>query len=1090
MMANPAQEHQYRFRPDHRIDGRYKVIEPLGFGGFAEVYKCREELLDQTYAVKVINLLTAREDVLREARIAARFRHPHILRVVHIGELEDAGNWYFVMDYREGSRSLEVVLDAAQENLRRLPLDENTLRIISEVADALHYAHQMNIVHQDIKPSNIIIDQDGHAYLTDFGLALTKRPPGTSMKTLDAVSGMSGTIPYMSPEQFDDIEGKQLGPSTDIYSLGVVAYEMLVGQWPYTSKAPGPIMQQIVSGLRTPPRQLNAELPERVQDVLLKVLSKEPSERYNTAVEFATALQEAAEAYITAEELYKEARTLVDKRQWREALSSLEQLDDHAPAYKETRLFLERTRKQVQLLDLYDQAQELLKRQEYEACLEKLDVLTQIEPNYVVKGVRERALTALVEQFYDQAVAQYQAGEYQECLDTFEKIHQCDPHFSDNEGIAGQARRALEHKQYLQALYSTSIGQIQQEDWAGAQETLERLHQEASDYSDVEARLTMVRHMARLSGMYQAAQAAYDTGIYAECIDHLAELFKIDDQYKPTQVNNLKNQAIGTLYKDAERLLHERKYEASIQALDELEKRTSHPDPQHVRDRAKQGISDRKLHQKLDGLYEQAVIYLNARQYNESLNLMEQIHRADPNYTDPRDVEQRARESWCSSLYTQALVALGQEQYQEALDRLARIHDIDSQYQDTQKVREQAVQGLRKPKRFAFLAGLRPKPGTPKPKPETQKVKTEPESAQAEPKPQRPKKPQRPSRRVIYGIAAVTAILLVVIGAWGTAKAIANRNATATAVAQATQVAVTKNAQSRGTLVAAQTLTAQTATSQAAKEQTATVQAAAIQTTSAHQTATAQFVAAQTIKSQTATAQAGTAQAETATAVHQAAADAVATATRAAIQTATAQPTPTPTSTPVPQGTAKQPSTIFEGPDDRTKQLGILTVGDTVPILGRSDERQYGRWLYVRMDEDFEGFVYEPRVEYTIDWASLPVIEVDITTPLPVPTPTPVGGSLIVSPGTLTIVHIWPASVCSEGGWTAYFEVKIKGGDGRNYKLYWDEVLVPYIVKESERDVAVVQQKGIRGMVIGTIAVESGGERVQREVSAKAPDGC
>ena len=1095
MTTNPEREHQYRFGPDHRIDGRYKVIEPLGFGGFAEVYKCREELLDQTYAVKVINLLTAREDVLREARIAARFRHPHILRVVHIGELEDAGNWYFVMDYREGSRSLEVVLDAAQENLRRLPLDEKTLQIISEIADALHYAHQMDIVHQDIKPSNIIIDQDGHAYLTDFGLALTKRPPGTSMKTLDAVSGMSGTIPYMSPEQFDDMEVRQLGPATDIYSLGVVAYEMLVGQWPYTSKAPGPIMQQIVSGLRTPPRQLNAELPERVQDVLLKVLSKEPNERYGTAIEFATALQEAAQAYITAEALYKEARMLVDRRQWREALSSLEQLDTHAPAYKETRLYLERTRKQVQLLDLYDQAQELLEHQEYEACLEKLDVLTQIEPDYVVKNVRERALTALIGQFYDQAVAQYQAGKYQECLDTFQQIRQRDPHFTDSEGIAGQARRELEHEQYLQALYSTSIRQIQEEDWAGAQETLERLHKEASDYADVEARLTMVRHMARLSGMYRAAQASYDAGTYAECIDHLTELAKIDDQYKPTQVRDLRNQAIGALYDEAKQLLKEAKYEASIRSLDELAKRTSHPDPQHIREQARQGIANRELHQKLDGLYEQAVIYLGARQYKEALDIMDQIHQADPSYADHRDVEQRACESWCHLLYNQALVALTQERHQDVLDLLAQIQDVDPHYEDTQNIREQALQGLRMRKRFSFL---------PWPRERSRETKPEPETQEHEPKAESPKYPRKLNRRVIYGIAAAAVILIVLMGAWGAARIIDNRNMTATAVAQTTQAALTKIAQSNATQAAEQTLTAQTATFQASEKKTATIQAAEMRTidaqktadqtataqAAASQTATAQAIADRTAESQTATVQAAAVQAATSTAIYQATASARATATKAAIQTATAQPTPTLTSTPIPQGKARVASTVFEGPDDRTRQLDIVREGDTFSILGRSDERNYGRWLYVRTDRNIEGFVHEPRTEYATDWASLPIIEPKITTPLPTSTPTPVGGRPIISPGRLEIVHIWPAGECSTGGWTAFFEVKIRGGDGQNYKLYWDGELVSYTVKETERDVAIIQRPGTRGLVIGTIMVQSGEQQVQLEASAKAPDGC
>jgi serine/threonine protein kinase len=1096
--ANSGDEHRYRFGPDHLIDGRYRVIEPLGFGGFAEVYKCREELLDQTYAVKVINLLTAKEDVLREARVAARFRHAHILRVVHIGELEDTGNWYLVMDYQEGSRTLEAVLDAAQENLRRLPLDENTLRIVFEVADALHYAHQMNIIHQDVKPSNIIIDREGHAYLTDFGLALTKRPPGTSMKTLDAVSGMSGTIPYMSPEQFSDIDSAQLGPSTDVYSLGVVAYEMLVGQWPYTSKAPGPLIQQIVSGLRMPPRQLNAEIPERVQDVLLKVLDRDLGKRYSTAVEFATALQKAAEAYITAERLYEAARILVDKRQWRDALASLEQLEDHAPAYKETRLYLERTRKQVQLLELYDQARELVERGEYEACLEKLNILTQIDPNYVVKTVRDPALASLVEQLYEQAVAQSQAEEYQECLETFERIRQYDPQFSDNEGIAGQARRALEQRQYLQSLYSASIRQIQEEDWATAQETLTELHQQAPDYADVEARLTMVRHMTRLSGMYQAAQASYDAGAYARCIDHLHELEQIDKEYKPSQVSDLKTQAIGALYEKADRLLSEGMFEESIQTLDEIEERISHGDPQGIRNRAQQGIADRELRQKLNAQYEKAGIYLNARHYGECLEIMEQIHSQDPTYPDPRDVEQRARESWCGSLYNQALVALTHEEYQEALDLVAQARNIDLQYRDVENVEEQAIRGLRNRARFAFFPMLRSR---------TRKARSESMPQQASPKPKPNQTPRRLNNRAIYSILAAICVVLLLVGAWSITQIIRNRSAVVAAMATQTETAA---AAQTGTVLASATKAKATETAIAEKEatQTAIAKEEATQTAVAREEATQTSVAKtnvaqtattvaettqtaldQTHEAQMAAASATAEQAVTATAFHMATASAVATLTRSAIQTATARPTPTPTPTPVPQGTARQSSTVFEGPDDDTAQLGIVRAGDKFSILGRSDEQQYGRWLFVHMDENLEGFVYEPRVEYAIDWTSLPVITVILKIPTTAPIIHPDGSQLIVSSGPLQIVHIWPAGVCDEGGgWTAWFEVKISGGDGRNYKFYWDGEPVTYIVKEAEPDVAVIQRPGNRQTVIGTITVESGGQRESQETDVNKPD--
>jgi len=154
-------------------------------------------------------------------------------------------------------------------------------------------------------------------------------------------------------------------------------------------------------------------------------------------------------------------------------------------------------------------------------------------------------------------------------------------------------------------------------------------------------------------------------------------------------------------------------------------------------------------------------------------------------------------------------------------------------------------------------------------------------------------------------------------------------------------------------------------------------------------------------------------------------------------------------------------------------------------VLGKADAQRWGRWLYIAQG-GIPGYVYEPWFDYTLDWSTLSIIEVaDLITVAP----SNASRGLVISAGELKIEHVWPTYDCHAGGWTAYFEVKITGGDGRNYKLFWDLTPVSYTVKETERDVAVIQFVGNRSLFIGTVWVESGGNRVGQATSLKAP-GC
>jgi serine/threonine protein kinase len=213
--------------------GPYELIEELGLGGMATVYRAYQRTMDRHVAIKVIHHTLASdatwlERFQREARLIARLEHPHILPVYDFDGRHRPP--YIVMRYVSGGTLREVIQRA------RLALPDLT-RLLEQIAAALDYAHRQGIIHRDVKPSNIIFDADGNAFLSDFGVARF-----TTEATLTASGVAVGTPTYMSPEQ---VEGRSdVGPAADIYALGLVAFELLTGQPPFTGDNPLALMFQ------------------------------------------------------------------------------------------------------------------------------------------------------------------------------------------------------------------------------------------------------------------------------------------------------------------------------------------------------------------------------------------------------------------------------------------------------------------------------------------------------------------------------------------------------------------------------------------------------------------------------------------------------------------------------------------------------------------------------------------------------------------------------------------------------------------------------------------------------------------------------
>jgi len=266
-----------RSTPSHI--GRYRIEKVLGEGGFGLVYLAYDDQLQRLVAIKVphrerISKPEDAEAYLAEARIVASLDHPHIVPVHDVGRSDD-GLCFIVSKFIDGTD----LATRLQES--RLSTQE-TVELVATVAEALHYAHKRGLVHRDVKPGNILIDKSGMAYVADFGLALKEEDYGKG-------GGVCGTPAYMSPEQANG-EGHRVDGRSDIFSLGVVFYELLTGRRPFRGDMIE-VLIQIVADEPKPPRQIDDLIPKELDRICLKALSKRASERYSTAMDMAEDLR-------------------------------------------------------------------------------------------------------------------------------------------------------------------------------------------------------------------------------------------------------------------------------------------------------------------------------------------------------------------------------------------------------------------------------------------------------------------------------------------------------------------------------------------------------------------------------------------------------------------------------------------------------------------------------------------------------------------------------------------------------------------------------------------------------------------------------
>src|SRR5881392_716860 len=262
------------------IDGRYKVLSRLGSGGMADVFLAEDEQLGRNVALKLLYQRFAEdpgfvERFRREAQAAAGLQHPNVVSVYDRGAYD--GTYYIAMEYLPG-RSLKQLIRS------EAPLDPvRAIDITAQILKAARFAHRRGVIHRDLKPHNVIVDDAGHVKVTDFGIARA----GASDMT--ETGSIMGTAQYLSPEQ---AQGHAVSAQSDLYAIGIVLYELLTGRVPFDGDSPVTIALKQVSELPIPPSAFNPAVPPELDAIVLRALEKDPARRFAGAEEMIAELEQ------------------------------------------------------------------------------------------------------------------------------------------------------------------------------------------------------------------------------------------------------------------------------------------------------------------------------------------------------------------------------------------------------------------------------------------------------------------------------------------------------------------------------------------------------------------------------------------------------------------------------------------------------------------------------------------------------------------------------------------------------------------------------------------------------------------------------
>ena len=549
--------------------GQYRLTKEVGKGGFATVYRALQPALNRHVAIKLLHPEYVRDAgtirrFKREALAVARLNHPNIVTVYDYGEHE--GRAYLVMEYIEGS--------TLKDRLGRPVSSTMALDLVTAVSSALDYAHSKGLVHRDIKPANILFTQEGRIVLSDFGIVRLADNQSSLTR------GVIGTPYYMSPEQ---ALGREVDGRSDLYSLGVVLFEMLTGRVPYKGESPIATLSMHASLPVPSARELNQSLTEGIERVVRVALAKTPDDRFQTGLEFRSALAEAiaqaerptdstligapatwASVTPTAgstppasqppdvELMYRQLLELTRAEDWRGAVALAGQILARQPNYRDVNVILasasnelrygrSTTSINLQVRDLTGQAQAAIAAGRLMDAASMLEQILRVAPNEehaqaLLEDVNER-LTAeaaarqrasRLERLYCLAEDKIKAEDWRWADHILEEIMALDPRYRDVPELLSAVRSTIEDDcgrgaKRIAALRREAEIAMHEERWTDAVCCWEEILEEEPELADARARHDVASQKANLAALSSRAAELAASGRWEEVINTLEE---------------------------------------------------------------------------------------------------------------------------------------------------------------------------------------------------------------------------------------------------------------------------------------------------------------------------------------------------------------------------------------------------------------------------------------------------------------------------------------------------------------------------------------------------------------------------------------